>query len=376
MDGKRRRKTGGPRARLITYAGRPLGIRWRLGDKTGEISSGTTDRDEAIGAKALLLRDLENGILPGKEIEGPAITCPDFRLRYQTEHLVSLSEGSYSAWTTSANHLERLLHPRHLVDVDKGKLSRFRGLLLEDGLSPNSVATYVRTIRAAIGWAYDMDLIADLPKIRARKGLKKRSGMRSRPITAEEFDRILATVVKVRPKDAAAWERFLRGLWHSSLRVDELRRLSWNEQADLSIDTAGRYPMIRMLAEGHKSRRDCYQPITPEFWEVISQRGYVRAGYVFPLPARKTDQMSRNRVIRVIGEIGAKAGVITDPATGKTATSHDIGRRAALTRLSKTLTMSQTQQWARHSDPRTTSQYYIRDEAESLAEAAGWGVAK
>ena len=347
-----------------------------MGDKSGETTAGTSDWEEAVGEKALVLRDLANGILPGKVIDGPNISWADFRLRYQTEHLVALSDGSRSAWTTAANHLERLLNPRRLAEIDKGALSKFRGKLAAEELAGNSVATYVRTIRAAIGWAYDMDLVTELPRLRIRKGLKRKSGMRSRPITGEEFDRIIAAAESERPNDYIVWQDFLRGLWHSSLRVDELRRLSWDSRSELSIDESGQYPMIRMFAEGHKSGRDCFQPITPEFWELISKTGRSRSGYVFPLPARKGDQMTAKRVIRVISDIGKAAGVITDPTTGKTATSHDIGRRAALTRLSKVLTMSQTQQWARHSDPRTTSQFYLRDEANALAEAAGWGVAK
>lgn len=216
-----------------------------------------------------------------------------------------------------------------------------------------------------------MDLIEILPRVRTRKGLRKRSGMRSRPITGEELDRIIDAAKIVRPEDYEVWQHFLRGLWHSSLRVDELRRLSWDADEELSINTDGKYPMIRMFAEGHKSRRDCYQPITPEFWALINRPGVARRGPVFPLPGKK-GQLTIKRVVRIISDIGRRAGVITDPATGKTATSHDIGRRAALTRLSHTLTLTQTQQWARHSDPRTTTEYYVRDEAEALAEAVGW----
>jgi len=360
----------------VTYKNRAIGIRWKCGNRIGEVTAGTYDRDEAIGARAILIDELNRGIFPNSQARGPGITWAAFRERYQTEYLPTLSDGSRSAWITAANWLEKAINPRLLAEIDKGSLSAFRGVLLSEELSDNSVASYLRTIRAALGWAYDMDLLHNPPpKVRARKGLKRDAGMRSRPITGEEFDRILLAVPKVRPKDPADWERFLRGLWESSLRVDELRRLSWDKSAELAIDVTGRYPMIRMLAEGHKSRADCYQPITPEFWQVITMRGFSRTGYAFPLPGRRGQQMTRKRVIRTIGEIGRKAGVVTDSASGKCATSHDIGRRATLTRLASKLTTSQTQQFARHSDPRTTSTYYVRFTAESLAEAVGWSVA-
>lgn len=368
-SGRKSRPAG---ARIVIYKNRPIGIRWWYGEKEGEVSAETRDRDEAIGQRAVILRDLREGILPTREIDGPAITWPDFRRRYQTEHLVSLSEGSQAAWGTAANHLERVINPKRLVDVTKATLSKFRGELLQEEKSPNSVATYLRTIRAALGWAYEMDLITDLPKIKARKGIKKQNTMRSRPITSEEFERIIAVVPDVRPNDTQEITDFLYGLWHGLLRIDELRRLSWDSREDLHIDESGKYPMIFMRAEGHKSRRDVYQPMTPEFWALISKTGRLRTGYVFPLRGRKGRQMTRKAITRIVSDVGAKARVVTDTVTGKTATSHDIGRRAGLTRLARTLTLSQTQQLARHSDPRTTATFYIRDDAETLAEAAGW----
>jgi integrase len=326
---------------------------------------------EAIGEKAIIVSNLKQGIYPNAVQSGPAILWKDFRERYETEYLRDLSEGSWSAWTTSANWLEKTIKPRRLADVDKTAISRFWGMLADEGLSPNSIATYLRTIRASLGWAYDMDLVRELPKVRARKGLKTQKQMRSRPITGEEFERIVACAPKVRPNDYADWQYFLHGLWLSSLRVDELRRLRWDGTAELCIDATGKYPMIRMYAEGQKNRTDCYQPITPEFWQLISQPGRLRTGYVFPLQG-KNQQMTRKAVIRVVSQIGRKAGVVTDRDSEKTATSHDIGRRAFITKMAEKLSMSQTQQWARHSDPRTTSQFYIRHDAEKLAEAVGW----
>lgn len=366
-----RKRDGRPRAKLVAYKNRPIGIRWRVGNLRGEKSAETMDREEAIGARALLLRDLAEGKIPGREKQGPGITWEAFVERYKDEHVSTLSEGSQSAWTTSSNHLKRLLAPKALADVDKGLLSEFRGKLLKEGKRPASVATYLRTLRAALGWAEDMDLIKRAPRVRTRGAMRTASGMRSRPITAEEFDRILEKVPIVRKRDADDWTHFLRGLWLSSLRLDELRRLSWDAGASLSIDQSGKYPMIKMLAEGHKSRRDWYQPMTPDFWALISAPGRSRTGYVFPLRGRG-QQMTRKAVGRVIADIGKKARVITNAETKKTATSHDIGRRACITRVSTTLSMSQTQQFARHADPNTTSQYYLQHDASALAEALGW----
>lgn len=50
------------------------------------------------------------------------------------------------------------------------------------------------------------------------------------------------------------------------------------------------------------------------------------------------------------------------------ASSRDIVRRHFLTEMAP---HSITQKWARHTDPRTTSQFYVRHEAEELATVGG-----
>lgn len=390
--GKRRIPASEASARLVIYKNRAIGIRWRKGRLKGEVTTGTNDRDEAVGEKALLLDRLRRGIIPGRESEGPAITWLAFVDRYKNEQVCDMSEGSRSAWTTTSNWVTKLLAPQLLVDVvNKMEITRFRnklrelkdikdaeGKYIQRKKSRQTIATYLRTLGAALWWAHEeIEGIPRPPRIRARKGLKQRSSMRSRPITGEEYDKIIAAVKKVRgtprKNDVREWEDFIHGLAMSSLRIDELRRLSWDPSAELSIETSGKYPMIRMYAEGHKAREDCFQPITPDFWALITRPGRLQTGYVFPLKGVRGKQMTRKAAIRVVSEIGAAAGVITDTTTRKTATSHDIGRRAMLTRLAgSSMSMSQVQQFARHADPKTTSDFYIRHEAEKLAEAVGW----
>jgi hypothetical protein len=364
---------GNPTARLIDYRGaRAFGVRWKAGKRHGEVSAQTFDREEAIEFKAILLHELRQGRIPGRETLGPALTWAEFRRRYEDEALATMSRGSRCLWRTAANHCEQILRPKLLIDLDKSAFSALRSGLMQLELSDFSVATYLRTLRAALGWAEELDLIDAAPKVRARKGLRISTGMRGRPVNDEEFERIVMMTPKERPRDAADWEFFLHGLRTSSLRVDELNRLSWDPWEHLSIVLNEGIPYIRMLAEGHKSRRDVFLPVKPEFWKLIDRRGVSRSGRVFPLKGRGGRQMSTSRVIHVIGDIGKRAGVIVDPRTNKTATSHCIGRKAFFTELSKTMSMSETQQMARHSDPRTTSQFYILHEAKKLAHRLGW----
>lgn len=376
MDGKRsgatRRKPyeRNASARIVHYKGRPFGVRWKLGTDEGEITTGTFDRDEAIEFKAMLVSQLNEGYIPGRESEGPMIEWPDFRLRYQLEYLSSLSKRYCESWRTTANHVERVLDPKHLSEINKNQLSYFRGVLIEEGKSLASVKSYMATLQAALAWAVDVDLLDKVPKLRRLKGVGKTPTMRSRPTNEEEFERILANFAKERPYDTDQWIDFCKGLRYSGFRIDELRRLSWNEGDPLSIDQSHELPLIRMFAEGHKSRRDVFQPMTPEFWKLISKPGRSRSGLVFPMQGQRGPFQS-NWIGEVIAQVGKRAGIITGEK-GKTATSHDIGRRMFITHVAKTQGLSSAQKWARHSDPSTTANYYVVHDAIALAKESGW----
>ncbi|MEN1681079.1 MAG: site-specific integrase [Planctomycetota bacterium] len=332
------------------------------------MSSGTNRRRDAERAAAELERDLADS-----DPDRPNPTWVQFRDRYEAEVLPSLSRSSLTQWITTANWIEKTIKPQRLGDINKSLLSRFTAKLREHNLAEASVQSYLNTLQAALGWAEEVDLVERAPRLRMRRQARGAKQMRSRPITAEEFERIVMAVPKVRPRDAAEWEKFLHGLWHSGLRVDELRRLSWDDAADLAIDTTHDVPLIRMMASGHKARRHEFQPMTPQFWDLI--KGGDRIGYVFTFSAtRKGPQLSLKTTIRNVAAIGEAAGVITEAATGKTATSHDIGRRAFLTRMDQLLTVPELQKWARHASPQTTMGYYHHRTAVELGRKV-WAAA-
>lgn len=357
------------RVRLHRYAGRPIGLIWQHGIRCGEISSGTTDQREAERAAGRLESQLQEGQLPGRS-DGIAITWADFRARYELEWLEGMSEGSRNGWRQAAKHFEDICQPRLLVDVDKSMLSRFRGELESRELAAASVRSYYRALRAGLGWAESVDLINNVPTIRQRRRGRAAATMRNRVIAVEEFERMLEAVPSVRPNDAKAFRQFMRGLWLCGLRIDELNRLRWETSAALHVNLSSRLPLIVILG-AQKNANDTYLPAPPEFWAMITKPGVLRTGFVFPMRGRFGDQMTTRNIGRRIGDIGRKAGVVVDPRTGKCATAHDL-RAAYLTRIAAVTTMSQAQALARHSDPKTTSQFYVRHQAEELARAAGW----
>lgn len=366
----RKRDSSLTEVKVVSYKDRPYGLRWTRSDGTNrEVSSGCTRRKDAERAAAELELDLKSG-----DVDSPDISWPLFRRRYEAEHLSSLAPSTFGQWTTAANWFEKIIDPQLLSQVSKSTMSRFQSELKETGLADASVDSYVRTMQNAWGWAVeDVELMREAPRLRrSRKGKFVRK-MRSRAINLEELERILMATDKVRRNDASEWKKFILGLWHSGLRVDELRRLSWDEDELLTVDTTRAIPVIRMLGPGHKNRNDCYQVITKDFWELIKLSKPKRSGYVFPFScARKSPQISRKRLIRVISDIGSVSNVITEPTKGKTASSHDIGKRAFLTRMvADGHSLDDTRRMGRHSSEETTKAYYLYEDAQELAKKVG-----
>lgn len=345
---------------------------WQCGDRAGEVSSGYHRVAEAIRAAGRLEERLAAGIVPGSS-RGLRITWADFRLRYEAEWLESMSYGSRKGWKQAADHFENLCNPKHLADVDKAMLSGFRAKL-ESRVAPNSARSYYRALRAGLGWAETVDLIDQVPRIRHRKAGRHAATMRSRVVTAEEFDRLIAKLRLDRQgnklPDARAFERFAQGLWYSGLRIDELNRLRWEPSQPLHVRLDGRLPMIVFLG-AQKNASDTYLPAPREFWRLVDRPGVPRRGHVFPITGRWGDQMTTRHIGRKISDAGQLAGIVVDPRSEKCATAHDL-RASYLTRMAPLLQANQLQSLARHSDPKTTSQFYIRHEAEELARAAGW----
>lgn len=332
----------------------PKSKKWR------QVSTGTQNRVKAERMQYDLRIELENGWGVHQ------ITWEDFRTRFTTEHLSGLAKRTQENWRTAANWLERLIEPGRLAEIDAATLVSFASRLRGLEKAEVTIAAYLRWILVSLSWAHQIDLIPEVPKVKMphrAKGIRK--SMRSRPITGEEFDRILSSVARVRKQDSAAWTRFLKGLWHSGFRIQELLRLSWDPAESWYVDESHAIPCVRILADSQKSHEDQFQPITKEFWDLLTED--LSSKWCFLIPNRQGDQMKVKSVGRVISKIGAAAGVVTNVSEQKMATSHDIGRRAFATRMSGKLSMAELSEWMRHASSSTTMSYYHAPQVEQLA---------
>jgi integrase len=132
-----------------------------------------------------------------------------------------MPETTQRAYGVSFDHLERVVNPDRLCKLTATVLSKFQSKLWENSMKETTIARHLRPIKAALRWGERQGLLAKAPLIEMPKRQKGGKMMKGRPITAEEFDRLIAAVPKVRPHDAAQWERLLRGLWLSGLRLGE-----------------------------------------------------------------------------------------------------------------------------------------------------------
>ena len=123
------------------------------------------------------------------------------------------------------------------------------------------------------------------PQIEMPKIAKGQTLMKGRPITGEEFDRMLAEVQTSARTIPQAWKDFLTGLWLSGLRLDEGCNLSWDEEAPFMVDLSGKRPVFRIMAAAQKARRDELLPMTPDFadWLLKTFPEAERVGKVFKL---------------------------------------------------------------------------------------------
>jgi integrase len=251
-------------------------------------------------------------------------------------------------------------------------LSKLVKLLRDGGASETTIATYLRHVGTALRWAADIGLIRAAPKVPRVKPPKKEKAMRGRPITGEEFDRLVKAVPKVRPRDAAVWVHYLNGLWLSGLRLEESTIVSWDSDQPFSIDLTGKHPTFRILAEAQKARRDESLPMTPDFAEFILQTPEgQRYGRVFKLPLASNGKLRPEKVGTVVSAIGQKAGVVVNKTEGKFASAHDL-RRSFGTRWARKVRPAVLQRLMRHKDIATTQKYYVALDTDDIA-AEIWG---
>jgi len=336
-------------------------------------SAGTYDQKKA----ERMAGELEKELRAGRSVAPSRATWSEFRERYRAIKLATMADAGESA-EVSLDRLERDLDPDRPSRLTAAVMADFQAKLRKGGMKETTIARHLRHIKAALRWAAAQGMIPAAPKIELPKRQRGQKLMKSRPITAEEFERMLGAVPKVRRHDAPDWDRYLTGLWLSGLRLEESVILSWDEEAPFSVDLSGKHPRFRILGQAQKSGRDELVPMTPDFAEfLLATPDQERHGPVFPLVTHRGKVPFADRQAgRIVSQIGEKAGVVVNKTEGKKtegreakckfATAHDL-RRAFGTRWARRVMPAVLQRLMRHAGIQTTMAYYVDLDADELA---------
>lgn len=397
---KSKLETKTPKVRTVWPKGRPPQLRYTCPIEKREIriSVGSRDPDEAERQRAELEARLLLGIATKRKAlsnAGPEMDWEWFREEYRVLHLATVRDSTASHAESRLDLAERIAKPRTLGEIaEPNALQHLQAKLLAGAESrrkkPRSAHTvrgYMNSILAALNWAYLQGWLPNPPRLRKIKTSKQKV-MKGRPITEEEFKRMLEATVSVVGEEASeSWQHVLRGLWTSALRLDELMHVSWDGPGTIRPKWSdGKLPTLEIPAAMQKNDTEECIPLLPWFEKVLLETPVTqRKGWVFnPLSLQlKVGRKVRHKrpnaewVGKVVGRIGKEAGVVVDPADDRTgrpvkhATAHDL-RRSCGERLRNAgvppLVICRVM---RHSSWETTRRHYapgdIQLDAEVLA---------
>ena len=346
----------------------------------------------------------EEEIREGKDKRYGRIPWDEFRQRYEDEVLPGLAQNTADKVATVFNTIETRIAPRRLCDLTSERLGKYQQAMREAGRSENTIKGHLAHLRSSLAWAVDVQLLPAIPKMPKCPRAKSTRIMKGRPITGEEFDRMLSKVEagllaanepgrpstsKTHRSDGAkeerqkrraeavahaiaSWEFLLRGLWWSGLRLQESLELHWTDESKPRVDMTYRHPMLRIVAEQEKGHKDRLLPIAPEFAQFLEAiPAEKRIGCIFnpkPIRANKAgERLGQQQVGRMIGQIGKAAGVkVSDGEKVKFATAHDL-RRSFGTRWAARVMPQVLMELMRHESIETTLRYYVGRNAQATA---------
>ena len=327
-------------------------------------SAETTKRADAAKAAGRWEDELRTGKFCGSKI-----SWADFRQRYEDEVLASLAPATDEKVSTIFNSLEKHIAPNRLRDLTSDRLSLLQLKLRDAGLAEATIKVHLAHIMAALKWGASVGLLAVVPKVKMPRRAKGATSMKGRPITGEEFDRMLAKVESVVGEAAAeSWQFYLRGLWSSGLRIAESMELTWDHPDKLQVDMQpGEHPVLRIPAALEKGNQDRLLAMAPEFAELLDSVPEARrTGYVFNPVGKPGKRVVSKYAGVIVATIGKQAGVVVNREQGKFASAHDL-RRSFGQRWASKVMPQVLMELMRHESIETTLRFYVGRNAQTTA---------
>lgn len=166
-----------------------------------------------------------------------------------------------------------------------------------DCRSPNTVNSMVAAVMAFVRFCHTRDWIAKVPPL---EKLDVDETMKGRPITADEFERMLESCSAVVGERAAeSWKFALGILWESGFRVGDLMNFSWDERHRIHPVWPAKPDQLPSLIvpSTQKNGRVQELPLLPGLEELLQTVPETdRVGWVAdpePLPGQLREDQSR-----------------------------------------------------------------------------------
>ena len=345
-------------------------------------SSEETDKAKAMKAAGKWEDDLQAGRY--QRVSNP--TWAEFRTKFEDDVLDGKSQHTFNTATCVLNRVQAIANPERLRHLTADRIGYFVKELRSEKKSEQTIRSYLKNLFWALRWARDKGMLAKLPKVEMPgQDDGEDDAMKGRPITGEEFDRMIEAIPKAfNPKGdkqvdrladevGSAWKFYLEGLWWSGLRLEESLNLYWDREDRIHVDLTGKRPMLIIPKGMQKNKKATVHPMAPEFARLLeSVPQSERTGPVFKLPGLKHGRDCRKPewVGTVVRRIGKAANVVVERSANgriKTVSAHDL-RRSFGDRWSMRVMPRVLKELMRHSRIETTMRYYVGRNAEQTAD--------
>lgn len=187
-------------------------------------STGTFDPIESERLREQLEAQLRLGLFPTTRpaLFGPDMLIEEFcsqydRLHWKANNLRDSSRKAALSRIRLVAVAAGALTLGQLNSRDKRELAQ--GVLQGQNLSEHTVKNYLVTVNAALRWAEGRDWLKNVPRVKLLK-TSHLKGAKGRPITTEEFERLLSQLDKiVGQEQSAAYQLPARILLAQGLRL-------------------------------------------------------------------------------------------------------------------------------------------------------------
>lgn len=360
-----------PQVYVVDRGRRGLCFRWKEEGRWKEQKCETNRRSAAERAAVEFAIKLERDAR-----ESMSLTWSEFCNQYEDEHVDHTSTGNQTKWGLVRRRFQEFLNEKKMAELPMLEftpklINGFRARLRKDLKSPASVASYFATFKAGLSYATELEIAPVIPMMRQRNKGSTPIKMRGRPVTTEEFERMIDAVHKVVGRDRAKeFQNVLKMLWLGGLRRSEALKFHTERLDCHRFDGLWTDNPEAVFHASQKNKKTQRVAMTKDWAEFVRSLD-LKPGWVCnPINDRGWRVTSDTEIGRYIAKFGREAKVIVIPGMDDQdpsfATAQNLrqgfGYRWATRVMPVTL-----MHLMRHSDIKTTMQFYAAVDAKAAA---------